>query len=58
MSACLGLNLGLFPIYGLETYGYIFNECKIDSLCSILSNTDANIIALLFVMCKHNSTIC
>ena len=44
MSSCLGINLGLFPIRGLETHIYIFNKCKIDNLCTILNYTDANII--------------
>ena len=44
ISSCLGINLGLFPIHGLETHIYTFNECKIDSLCTILNYTDANII--------------
>ena len=44
ISSCLGINLGLFPIHGLETHMYIFNECKIDSLCTILNYTDANVI--------------
>ena len=44
MSSCLGINLGLFPIHGLETHAYIFNECKIQSLCTTVDSTDANII--------------
>ena len=44
-STCLGINLGLFPIHGLETHIYIFNDCKIGSLCTLLNYTDANIIA-------------
>ena len=45
-SSCLGINLGLFPIHhdGLETHAYIFNECKIQSLCTTMDSTDANII--------------
>ena len=31
-SSCLGINLGLFPIHHLDTYIYVFNECKLDSL--------------------------
>ena len=45
ISTCLGINLGLFPIHGLETHIYIFNECKIGSLCTLLNYSDANIIA-------------
>ena len=44
ISSCLGINLGLLPIYDLETHIYIFNECKIDSLCTILNYNDANVI--------------
>ena len=44
LSSCLGINLGLLPIYDLQTHIYIFNECKIGSLCSILNDNDANII--------------
>ena len=44
ISTCLGINLGLFPIKGLETHIYIFNKCKIDSLCTTLNYTDANIV--------------
>ena len=43
-SSCLGINLGLFPIHGLETHAYIFNECKVQSLCSTMDPTNANII--------------
>ena len=34
-SSCLGINLGLFPIHHLDTHIYVFNECKLDSLCTI-----------------------
>ena len=44
ISSCLGINLGSFPFHDLETHIYIFNECKIDSLCVIMDYTDANII--------------
>ena len=44
ISSCFGINLGLFPIQDLETHLYIFNKCKIDSLCTVLNYTDANII--------------
>ena len=44
VSSCLGINLGSFPIHGLETHIYIFNECKLKSLCNIINATDANII--------------
>ena len=44
-SKCLGINLGLFPIHGLKTHIYIFNDCKIGALCTLLNYTDANIIA-------------
>ena len=45
-SSCLGINLGLFPIHDLklETHAYIFNECKVQSLCTTMGPTDANII--------------
>ena len=44
ISSCLGINLGSFPFHDLETHIYIFNECKIDSLCAIMDYADANII--------------
>ena len=44
VSSCLGINLGLFPIHDLETHIYIFNKCKIGSLCTVLNYSDANII--------------
>ena len=44
VSSCIGINLGLFPFHDLETHVYIFNECKIDSLCVIMDYGDANII--------------
>ena len=43
-SSCLGINLGLFPIHHLDTHIYVFNECKLDSLCTIVKYNDANII--------------
>ena len=44
MTSCHKINLGLFPILKLKTQIYIFNECKIGSLCTILNSADANII--------------
>ena len=44
ISSCLGINLGLFPIHGLETHIYMFNECEIDFFCTIMNASDANII--------------
>ena len=43
-SSCLGINLRLFPIHNLDTHVYIFNECKLVSLCSVVKYTDANVI--------------
>ena len=44
VSSCLDINLRFFPILGLQTNIYIFDECKISSFCTILSSEDANLI--------------
>ena len=44
ISSCLGINLGSFYIHDLETHIYIYNKCKINSLCINTHQTDANII--------------
>ena len=44
VSACLGLHLGSFPIAGLVTHIYIFNECKLSTLCSTLDSTHVNLL--------------
>ena len=44
ISSCLDIYLGMFPIFGLETHVYMFDECKISDFCSSLSSTDANIL--------------
>ena len=41
VSSCLDIYLGMLPIFGLETYIYIFNECKISPFCSALDSRDA-----------------
>ena len=45
VSSCLSVNLGQFPILGLETRMYIFDKCKNFPVCSILNPADAKIIA-------------
>ena len=44
VSSCLGLRLGSFPIVGLETHMYIFDDCIISPFCSYLSPTDSQIL--------------
>ena len=44
VSSCLGLRLGSFPIVGLETHIYIFDECKLSALCSTLVSTNTNLL--------------
>jgi len=43
-SSCLGLNLGLFEIFGLKTHLYIFDKCRASPFCSVLEYTDTFII--------------
>ena len=44
ISSCLDINLRSFPIFGLETNMYMFDECKIGPFCAILNSEDANLI--------------
>lgn len=41
VSSCLDIYLGMFPVFGLETYIYIFDECKISPFCSAIGSSDA-----------------
>ena len=43
-SSCLGLNLGLFPIIGLESHLYIFEKCRASPFCSVLKFTDTFVV--------------
>ena len=44
ISSCIDIYLGMFPIFGLETHVYIFDECKISPFCSALNSRDGNIL--------------
>ena len=44
VSPCLDIYLGMFPVFELETYIYIFDECKISPFCTALNSRDAKIL--------------
>ena len=44
VSSCLDIYLGMFPIFGLETHVYIFDECKISPFCSALNPGDSKML--------------
>ena len=46
VSTCLSLNLGLFPIAGLETHLYIFDYCEVSitAYCPLPEPTDTNFL--------------
>ena len=44
VSQCLGLRLGSFPIFGLESHLYMFDRCRASPFCSVLEYSDTFIV--------------
>ena len=44
VSSCVGLRLGSFPIVGLKTYIYIFNECRVSPFCATVNSSHNNLL--------------